>query len=101
MDNVLICRTGLDLASSTSINFTLPNLYTELDVNGQTVSGFFSINVTYDQVVNNITGTISSLVAFIYSLGWVKCVKDSEFNNNVTNLFWSHRCQPEGLNNVI
>ena len=56
MDNVLICRTGLDLASSTTINSTLPNLYTKFDVNGQTVSGFFSINLTYAQVANNITG---------------------------------------------
>ena len=56
MDNVLICRTGLDLASSTTINLTLPNLYTKFDVNGQTVSGFFSINLTYGQVANNITG---------------------------------------------
>ena len=95
-DNVLICRTGLDLGRSTTINKTFPNLHTQLDVNGQTVSGFFSINITADLVANNISGTISSLFAFIYDLGWIEYVKDNEFHN-VTQLFRSQKMLTQGF----
>ena len=55
-DGAAICRTGLDLGLSTNINITLPGLHSEYTVNGQLVSGFFSIDITFDQVMYNITG---------------------------------------------
>jgi hypothetical protein len=59
-DGYLICRTGINLGLSTDINFTFPELYTQLDVNGETVSGFFSINITIQQAQINLTGTSST-----------------------------------------
>jgi hypothetical protein len=55
-DGYGLCRTGLDLALSTTINITFPNLVNTYNVNGDPTTGFFSIDVTAAQVFNNLTG---------------------------------------------
>ncbi|KAI5078458.1 hypothetical protein GOP47_0006129 [Adiantum capillus-veneris] len=56
-DGYGICRTGIDLGVSTTINYTFPGLISNYNVNGVLTEGFFSIDLTALQVLNNISAT--------------------------------------------
>eukprot|EP00250_Pteridium_aquilinum_P021167 c25048_g2_i1 orf=259-2700(-) len=59
-DGYGICRTGIDLSASTTVNLTFPRLLTSYNVNGVSTQGFFSIDLTASQVLNNLSATQSN-----------------------------------------
>lgn len=65
-DGYGICRSGIDLNPSTTVNNTFPQLLSEYTVNGVPTQGFFSIDLTASQVLNNLTATQSNLARSPY-----------------------------------
>lgn len=50
-----MCRTGLNLDPSTDVSFKYPSLLKTYDVNGVSTTGFFSIDLSATQALDNLT----------------------------------------------
>ncbi|KAH7431592.1 hypothetical protein KP509_08G056600 [Ceratopteris richardii] len=89
-DGYGICRTGINLGDSTTINATYPQLATELIVNGELIQGFFSVNLTASFVLNNISAVQSNAARTIAFDGMFPVTQPTDmikFSLN-TSLFW-------------
>ncbi|MCO5615121.1 hypothetical protein L7F22_069410 [Adiantum nelumboides] len=92
-DGFGICRTGIDLRVSTTINSTFPDLESVYSVNGVRTQGFFSIDLTASQVLNNLSATQANTArspAFdgkFFILQPTEVVDIANSANN-TSLFW-------------
>lgn len=56
-DGIGICRTGIDLGLSTTVSTIFPNLSSVYSVNGVPTKGYFSVDLTSIQALENISAT--------------------------------------------
>lgn len=57
-DGTGICRTNLRLDNSTNIADVFPEGKKTYPVNGESVSGWFSVDYTLDEIFNNVTSKL-------------------------------------------
>ncbi|KAH7373435.1 hypothetical protein KP509_17G055600 [Ceratopteris richardii] len=89
-DAIGICRTGIDLGTSTTINSSFPTLASKYIVNGVLVQGFFSIDLAASLVLQNLTAIQSNLARSPSFDGYFPILQPSDMLTVAlnTSLFW-------------
>ncbi|KAH7373438.1 hypothetical protein KP509_17G055800 [Ceratopteris richardii] len=95
-DGVGICRTGIDLADSTSINISYPELSSKYNVSGVPTQGFFSIDLTASFVLQNLSAIQANLARPPFFNGHFRILQPTDLPNfgQNTSLFWLNAESP-------